>query len=135
MAAYPHIEWLNLNEDGILVECAILKRDSNGNIYHFEVSPLDNIDKERLRNICMNRNAANFPLWDLMQQVTLQNGVNALSYFHQLVKVKTPQGIIMDPVAGRRGMSVNEQKAMADQRSTVQKRKDTMAANKAAAAQ
>jgi hypothetical protein len=101
--AYPHVEWLDLKNDGINVECAVMKRDSNGNIYHFQLAALDAVDKQRLRNILTGRNARNFPLWDLMQQVTLGNGVNALEYFHQLVKVKTPSGQIIDPVQGRMG--------------------------------
>lgn len=103
MAQYPHIEWLDLQNNGVLTESAIMKRDSNGNIYFFPVTSLDSVDKQRLRNILTGRNAKNFPLWDLMQQVTLGNGVNALEYFHQLVKVLTPNGQIIDATAGRVG--------------------------------
>ena len=40
-----------------------------------------------------------------MSQRTLGNGVNALDYFHQLVKILTPSGEIMDPSATRMGMA------------------------------
>lgn len=103
MAQFPHIEWLDLQNNGVLTECAVMKRDGNGNIYFFPVTSLDSVDKQRLRNILTGRNARNFPLWDLMQQVTLGNGVNALEYFHQLVKVLTPNGQIIDATAGRVG--------------------------------
>lgn len=106
MAAYPHIEWLDLHGKGVLTECAIMKKDGNGNVYHFQIASLDSIDKTRLRNILVSRNAKNFPLWDLMQQVTLGNGINALEYFHQLVKVLTPSGQIIDATHGRMGASV-----------------------------
>ena len=157
MANYAHVEWLDLKNDGILVECAIMKRDPEGNIYHFQIAPLDHIDKKRLRNIVTNRNAGTFPLWDLMQNVTLGNGINALEYFHQLVKVKTPQGAIIDPMPGRRGASAGRTQQQVDAaitspsadqpgdqsvltegdvdtRTPQQKRADTIAANQAAAA-
>lgn len=104
--AYPHIEWLDLHGKGVLTECAVMRKDANGNIYHFQIASLDSIDKTRLRNILVSRNAKNFPLWDLMQQVTLGNGINALEYFHQLVKVLTPSGQIIDATHGRMGASV-----------------------------
>ena len=80
----PHMEWLDLHGDGILDECAIMKEDATG-IYHIPLTNIDEIDKSRLVNIIMNRNSKHFPLWELMQQTTLGNGVNALTYFHQLV--------------------------------------------------
>jgi hypothetical protein len=104
--SYPHLEWIDLNNDGILVEVAVMKRDDNGNTYFFAVGSLDRIDQTRLVTILRSRNAAAFPLWDLMQSVTLGNGINALSYFHQLVRVLTPSGQIMDPSIGRIGAAV-----------------------------
>lgn len=151
--AYPHVEWLDLHNNGVLTECAIMKKDANGNIYHFQLATLDAVDKQRLRNILTSRNARNFPLWDLMQQVTLGNGVNALEYFHQLVKVLTPGGQIIDPIMGRMGAArrqkvaeptksefaestqvVNESTTVGavDTRTPQQKRKDTLAAKKSA---
>ncbi len=153
--AYPHVEWLDLDQNGVLTECAIMKKDPNGNIYHFSVASLDLVDKKRLRDILTSRNANNFPLWDLMQQVTLPNGVNALDYFHQLVKVQTPGGQIIDPMQGRIGAAagnrvveqttpapvvtsqVNESSPAAgtvDNRTPAEKRAATMAAKKAAKA-
>jgi hypothetical protein len=97
---YPHVEWIDLKNDGTLVECAIMRKDANGNIYFFEVGNLDNVDKQRLFNIIVDRNASRYELWDLMSQKTLGNGLNALEYFHQLVKVITPAGQVMTPRAG-----------------------------------
>ena len=99
----PHTKWIDLKSNGVLVECAVLKKDGFGNMYFIEIPPLDGIDKTRLARILSNRNAPNFELWDLMSQVTLNNGVNALEYFHQLVKIITPDGVIMNPRAGTIG--------------------------------
>jgi hypothetical protein len=74
-----------------------------GNYYYIEIPTLDSVDKHRLVKILTNRNAGHFPMWELMAQITLNNGVNALEYFHQLVKVITPQGVIMNPRQGAIG--------------------------------
>ncbi|PPD55734.1 MAG: hypothetical protein CTY12_00310 [Methylotenera sp.] len=100
---YPHIEWLELNADGILHECAIMRRDPTGNVLFFKTNDLDEIDKRRLAGILMDRNARSFELWDLMAQKTLGNGMNALSYFHQLVRQLTPNGRVLDPRSGQIG--------------------------------
>lgn len=100
---YAHIEWLELNGDGILHECAIMKRDALGNVLFFKTNDLDEIDKRRLAGILMDRNARNFELWDLMANKTLGNGVNALIYFNQLVRQLTTNGKILDPRAGQMG--------------------------------
>jgi hypothetical protein len=99
----PHIEWIDLKNNGMMVECAVMKRDNNGNIYHIALNTLDNIDRNRMANIVTNRNAGSFELWDLMSQTTLGNGVNALKYFHQLVKVLTASGQIVSPSSGQIG--------------------------------
>ena len=98
-----HIEWIDLKNNGILVECAVMKRDGRGNIFFFEINALDTIDKQPLTRILMNRNAESFELWDLMSQITLNNGMNALEFFHQLVKVISVDGVIYSPKAGMVG--------------------------------
>jgi len=110
----PHIEWIDLRGDGIMVECAVLKKDRLGNIYYIPVTSLDGIDKQRLARIITNRNANNFELWDLMSQITLNNGINALEYFHQLVKVISQDGVIMNPRAGVIGAGVVKAPAQAE---------------------
>lgn len=99
----PHVEWLDLKNDNTFCECVVMKRDPNQNIYYFQVNELDTIDKKRLSRILHGRHAATMELWDLMSQVTLNNGVNALSYFHQLVKVVTPSGSVYTPRTGMIG--------------------------------
>ena len=101
---YPHIEWLDLGQNGVLVECAIMKREKNGDVYFFSLEQIDQIDKARLARIIRGRNAEMFDLYDLMSQVTLGNGVNALIYFQQLAKVRTASGQIFPASASRHGM-------------------------------
>lgn len=103
---YPHIEWLDLAGTGVATECAILKKDPSGNVFFFPLNALDLIDKKRLLDIVTNRNAHMYELWDLMSQITMRNGVNALVYFHQLAKVMTPSGQVIDVDPARRGISM-----------------------------
>jgi len=92
---YPHIEWIDLQNNNLMVECAVMKRDNLGNTVFIRLDHMDAVDKKRLFKIVTNRNAELYELWDLMSNVTLGNGVNALSYFHQLAKVVTANGQIM----------------------------------------
>lgn len=100
---FPHIEWLELYGDGVLHECAVMKRDGAGNVLFFKTNDLDQIDRKRLAGLLVDRNARNFELFDLMAQKTLGNGVNALVYFSQLVKQLTVNGKILDPRSGQVG--------------------------------
>lgn len=102
---YPHIEWLELHSDGVMHECAIMKRDRAGNVLFIRTNDLDEIDQRRLANILMDRNARGMELWDLMANKTLGNGMNALAYFNQLVKLITPNGKILDPKSGQIGVA------------------------------
>lgn len=102
---FPHVEWIDLYNEGVAYECAVMKRDGNGNISFIRIDQLDSIDRNRLARILRNRNATNYELWDLMSNVTLGNGVNALEYFHQMVRVITPSGKIIDPRSGKMGMA------------------------------
>lgn len=103
MAQYPHVEWLDLNNDGNLHEVAVVKRDRLGNVYFLQLRELDVIDRRRLAGILTNRNAPNMELFELFSQITLGNGMNALEYFHQLVKVRTASGHVMKPQIGQVG--------------------------------
>lgn len=85
---------------GTRTEVAAVKRDGEGNLYFFELNKLDAIDRQRLFNIITKRHAGQFELWDLLSQHTLGNGMNSLDYFHQLVRVLTPSGTIIDPRSG-----------------------------------
>ena len=97
---FPHVSWVDLSNNGTLTEVAVVREDTNGNVYFFELNKLDAIDRQRFFNIISKRHAAQFPLWDLLSQHTLGNGMNALDYFHQLVKIITSSGSIIDPKSG-----------------------------------
>lgn len=97
---YPHVEWLDLKRDGTVTECAVMKKDNFGNVHFIALTELDHIDKQRMASILTSRNANTFELWDLMSQVTLGNGINALNYFHQYVKTRTANGRIITPQEG-----------------------------------
>jgi hypothetical protein len=96
----PHIYWIDLEGNGMFTECAVMKKDNLGNTYFFPLTALDNVDKGRLARIVQNRNANNFQLWELMEQITLNNGVNALDYFHQLVEMISSTGKRVRPKEG-----------------------------------
>ena len=97
---YPHVGWADLDMNGVLTEIAILKNGENG-LFFIKLLSLDEIDKQRLLRIITSRNNGNLPLWDLMSSKILGNGANSLEYFHQFVKVLTPQGQVISPVIGK----------------------------------
>ncbi len=103
-ATHPHIEWIEIYGDGILHECAVLHIDQLGNRLFFQVNHLDTIDRNRLAHIMSDRNARTLPLYEIMRQKTLGNGINALQYFHQYVKILTPNGKVLDTKSGQVGV-------------------------------
>ena len=103
---FPHVFWIELQRGtGVYTESAVLKKDKLGNIYFIKLKSLDDVDRRRLANILTNRNSKSFELWDLMSQVTLGNGIGALNYFHQVVEVLSPNGIVHRPSAGVVGIA------------------------------
>jgi len=141
----PHTQWIDLKSNGVLVECAVLKEDGFGNVYYIEIPSLDGIDKNRLTRIIATPRSAEIPLWETMGNSMLKNGMNALEYFHQLVKIITPEGVIMNPRIGTVGtgkvdtvvpQALGDEvvpSEVADDRTPAQKRSDTIAARKAEA--
>ena len=75
---FPHINWIDLQGDGTVVECAVMREDVQGNVSYLQIDKLDNVDKQRLMKILRTRNIENMELWDAMSTVTLGNGLNAL---------------------------------------------------------
>ncbi len=102
----PHITMLDIDNNGIGIEVAVMKQDSgNGDLFFIRTDYLDAIDYERIRQILSRKDANLLPLWDLLSNITLPNGINALKYFHQYVQVKTESGQVMRPNARRSGIS------------------------------
>jgi len=116
MKEYQHVQYLDLFGNGILKEVVIVKEEVNGDKYFIETDTLDMVDLERLRGILDKRDSALYPMWDLMGQTMLRNGMNALEYFHQLVRVKTVAGPIVQP--GRAGTSVVQVRVPVSQQGT-----------------
>jgi hypothetical protein len=94
-----HIYNFDVLGDGRFREVAVVKMvkaqdGSVRSVYYIDVMLLDNIDKGRIKGIITNRHADKYELWDLMSQSTLNNGKNALDYFHQLTRVEHGKGAI-----------------------------------------
>lgn len=97
---YPHLGWVDIEGNGVVTEVAVLKNGPQG-LFFIRINKLDMIDKQRLFKIVTNRNAGLYELWDLMSNITLGNGANALEYFHQYVKVLTPSRQVLAPSMSR----------------------------------
>jgi len=101
MAKYQHVRNIDLKKDGLVHEVLVIKEDqTNGDIYFIKTADLDPIDRKRFLKILNKRDAANYPLWDLLSQVTLPNGCNALEMYHQLVMNRLANGRIVPPGKG-----------------------------------
>jgi len=123
---YNHYRAMDIYGNGIGYNVIIIKEDTNGDVYFIKEESLDHVDIKRMGDILKKRGANNAPLWDIMDQVTLKNGMNALEYFHQLVQVRTKSGQIISPSSTRRGLRQTanpmtpQKRARAPQQSTQQ---------------
>lgn len=97
---YPHVYWIDLHNNGVMHEVVVVARDANENIWFIPLNALDAIDKRRMLKLVMDRSANLMPLYDVMFNSRLGNGCNALEYFNQLTKLRTPNGQIFDVRAG-----------------------------------
>lgn len=88
------IDWL---DDGLFKEIAVVMEDPrDGTIYGIEIDKLHPLDKGRLKKFIVSIHADKYPLWELLSQGKLNNGVNPLDFFHQnYVKVKRPKGAVL----------------------------------------
>jgi len=100
---FPHVERVDLDNDGTIREVLVMQKTENGDLYFIRIDYLDEIDRKRMRTILSKRDAAKYPLWDLLDQTILPNGVNALEFFQQFVKVRSSSGKIFNPGNGRMG--------------------------------
>lgn len=107
---FPHIAAVDLFGKNVANEVAVMAIDNrNGDLFFIRLDHLDPIDIKRLKQIILSRDSARYPLWDLMSQKTLPNGMNALEFFQQFVKVRTVGGQILAPGAGARGLPINSE--------------------------
>ncbi len=107
---FPHIAAVDLFGKNVANEVAVMAIDGrNADLYFIRLEHLDAIDIKRLRQIILSRDSARYALWDLMSQKTLPNGMNALEFFQQFVKVRTVGGQILTPGSGSRGLPINSE--------------------------
>ena len=100
----PHVEWIDLHNDGIAQEIIVMSRNqTTGDIYFIAIQDLDQIDRLRMLRVLKRKDAAKYPLYELLANETLKNGMNALEFFHQLVKIRTAAGKILAVDSGKRG--------------------------------
>ena len=91
-----HVFLIDWNDDGLLKEIAIVMETQDGTIFGIEVEKLHPIDKSRLKKVITSVHADKYALWELLSQGRLNNGLNALDFFHQnYVKVKRPRGAVI----------------------------------------
>lgn len=91
-----HIFLIDWNDDGLLKEIAVVMEKDDGTIYGIEVDKLHPIDKARLKKFITSVHADKYPLWELLSQGRLNNGLNPLDFFHvNYVKVKRPKGAVL----------------------------------------
>ena len=91
-----HVFLIDWNDDGILKEIAIVMETSDGTLFGIEVDKLHPIDKARLKKVITSVHADKYPLWELLSQGRLNNGMNALDFFHSnYVKTKRPRGAVI----------------------------------------
>jgi hypothetical protein len=91
-----HVWLIDWNDDGIFKEIAVVSETPDGTIYGIEVDKLHSIDKQRLKRFLVSVHADKYPLWELLSQGKLNNGTNALDFFHMnYVKVKRPRGAVL----------------------------------------
>lgn len=100
-----HVYFLDIQGDGRLREVAVVKmvKDHTGaiqTIYYIDIQLLDMVDKGRLKSIITSTHADKYELWDLLSQQTLNNGKNALDYFHQLTRSLNGPGAINTSLGG-----------------------------------
>lgn len=100
-----HIYHFDANGDDRWREVALVKlvKDSKGFIVEvrwIDVALLDNIDKGRLKSLVSSVHANKYELWELMDMTITTNGLNALSYFHQLVKITQGPGATNTTMGG-----------------------------------
>lgn len=91
-----HVFLVDWNDDGLLKEIAIVMETKDGTLFGIEVDKLHPIDKARLKKVITSVHADKYPLWELLSQGRLNNGMNALDFFHQnYVKIKRPRGAVI----------------------------------------
>lgn len=89
----PHIFLIDIDDSGMLRECAVLNEFGDGSIAYIVVDTLHAIDKARLKKVVLSQHSDKYPLFELLSQAKFSNGLNGLDYMHSnFVKIKRPRG-------------------------------------------
>ncbi len=83
-----HVGYEDIAGTGQLREVVVVKRWADGSFSYIDTQVLDYIDNGRLNAILMSQHADKYEMWELLNMTKLNNGLNALDYFHQLTKIK-----------------------------------------------
>lgn len=106
------VKYLDLRKNGVKEEVTVVNvkeyqvdGEKKHEIWFIRNDQLDNIDRRRLLEVLKKSAQISDvrPLYETMSEITLRNGVNALEYFNQYVKILYPSGHIERPKQGRVG--------------------------------
>lgn len=90
-----HVFLIDWDDNGILREVAVLKEHTTGQIDGILVDQLHPYDRKRLQRFIASVHSDKYQLWELLSQGKLNNGMNALDFFHLNYKrTKYPRGAI-----------------------------------------
>ena len=105
---YNHVYWADITGNGLIQEVIVIAHAPNGTVWFVPVNSLDHIDRARIFRLINDRTSTMLPLYEIMSHTRLNNGVNALEYFHQLTKMMTPSGTITRVNAGYLGAQLQQ---------------------------
>lgn len=109
LSGVNHIYLIDWDDNGIQKEIAVVMETPDGTIYGIDVANLHAIDRKRLQRFVTSVHADKYPLWELLSQGKLNNGMNALDFFHlNYVKVKRPRGALMGGSFGSLPSSIQD---------------------------
>lgn len=109
LSGVNHVYLIDWDDNGIQKEIAVVMEAPDGTIYGIDVASLHSIDRKRLQRFVTSVHADKYPLWELLSQGKLNNGMNALDFFHvNYVKVKRPRGAIMGGSFGSIATSIQD---------------------------
>lgn len=103
---FSHVYWADIKGNGLIEEVVVIAHAPNGTVWFVPVNSLDHIDRARMFRLINDRTSTMLPLYEIMSHTRLNNGVNALEYFHQITKMMTPGGVITRVNSGYLGANI-----------------------------
>ena len=91
-----YVQFIDIDNNGVGIECAVLKEFNNGDIIYLTINKLNDADVQILSNIIEKklcwRSGELKGLWDKLRRETIHNDINALEYYHNLSSGITNSG-------------------------------------------